>query len=84
MRWIATTIGAKAHVVMTGQERTLCGIEVVHARGIVTPGVDDRCENCDHLWRREGKSLIRWGKKQKKPTPAVYRPRFRYRDWERQ
>lgn len=79
MRWIVTTVGDKAHIVGEGQ--TLCGIKLAHARGIVTPGVDDRCENCDHLWRREGKIMIRQA--ERKPNKLIYRHRFKFNDWDR-
>lgn len=84
MKWIQTTIGVKAHVVLDGEAETLCGIALTHAIGIVVPGPEDRCENCDHLWRKQGRDAIRWMKKQQqRKPPSGYRPRFRYRDWER-
>jgi len=82
MRWIRTANGEKAHAVLSGNLHTLCGVAVASAQGIVGPTDQvERCESCDHEWRRRG----RRGRQRNQPVKAgEYRPRFTIKDWEDQ
>jgi hypothetical protein len=83
MKWIRTRNGEKAHAVSRKASTTLCGIALSeHAAAIVTPGIEDRCDNCDREWRERGKKTQ--PKKRQKTTErrSVYLNRFTYRDWE--
>jgi hypothetical protein len=83
MKWIRTTNGDKVHAVMHRHDnKTVCGIALEHAGSIVIAGWDDRCQNCDHEWRRRGKANRPKGRDQPVDPRNVYRPRFTFRDWE--
>jgi hypothetical protein len=79
MRWVQTTKGEKAHVVVTGAKETLCGIGFEHVVAIVSPGPDDRCGNCDKWWREIGRKERRTVNKPRRRD--VYSPKHKTR-WE--
>jgi len=80
MKWIRTINGDKAHAIFKrGDEKTVCGIRLRHATEIVSPSDENRCGNCDHEWRQQGR-------KNKPAIPkkssSLYEPQFIFRDWE--
>jgi hypothetical protein len=78
MKWIRTTDGDKAHAIFKRHDdKTVCGIRLRHAATIVSPAEDNRCENCDHEWRRQARK----NKPKAKPSND-YTSRFTFRDWE--
>lgn len=79
MRWIRTHAGSKCHAVLRAATTTLCGIHFDHVGGIVTPGADDRCNNCDAEWRKRGRAS---GPKRGRRKVGGYKAPFSIKDWE--
>jgi hypothetical protein len=80
MKWIRTRNGDRAHAVSSRDTSiTLCGIAIQNAVAIVTPGPSDRCENCDHEWRKGAKTM----RPKKKRKKDVYSPRLTFSDWDK-
>lgn len=82
MRWIRTTNGDKMHVVLNNQTHTICGISITKAAAIGPPGMHDRCEACDHKWRRSVSRGKRTANATKRAGKETYEPRFTLKDWE--
>lgn len=82
MKWIRTEDGEKAHIVWrSGAKTTLCGIRLVkeeknfeRAIEVVDPGPNNRCEDCDNVWRAKRWLRIRLGPA--KRDPVGYTPRY--------
>lgn len=76
--------GGPWHPVVTGADHTVCGIEAKYLVEIAgAPGIE-QCENCDNLLRSRGRELMkaRRLRARRRRHSTVYRPRFRYGDWE--
>lgn len=78
MRWIRTSQDKKAHAVFKRHDgKALCGVKLSQATSISPPGADDRCGQCDYLWRARG--LTQRPAKLAQDL-AIYEPRFQFED----
>lgn len=80
MRWIQ--IGERAHAVTRKNKgATMCGLELTRTDAIiVSPPFEDRCGNCDNVWRRRGRATQK--RSVKSHSHDSYRPRFTFEDFD--
>lgn len=80
MRWIR--IGERAHAVLRKNKgKTLCGLSLEKTGSITaSPGFDDRCHECDNVWRRRGRAMK--PKQRLERDVTSYAPRYNFNDYE--